>query len=579
VSGSGPITVTSAVTDIENSPLATGNNTKWVNITVQASSANASAMWLRTFRDIADRGGLPATAYTNGSAGNFAFINITANPQIYGVQLTLTQVNVSADYVEEYTSGGISRSWRNVPAYAAPGYSTATTTAISASPGSSIFGNPVTFTAVVTPSSGSGTPTGTVTFYNGGVSLGTVTLGGGSASITTSSLSVGVHSMNATYSGDTTYQASASAILPYTVSAAPSGFIPWYDCAWTYRKNITIDKTKVVGGSVDPITSFAVLISLASDGDLQAHALGNGDDILFTDSSGMTKIPHEIESYSSGTLVAWVNVPSLSSAANTSIFMYYGNPSASSQQNPQGVWDTGYKAVWHLRELGVGGAGEFRDSTSNGNNGQGGGAGANPPTRVAAKIGNGQSFTTTNNQFIQVPDSSSLQITGPITVEAWINGNNWTDSGGGNKSILGRRYGGGTQDSYKIGVWPNNGASSSPYGWLTTGSVTGSTVNTGSWYHVAMNLTAPGGTAYLHLNGARVATQAGSSISVSSHRVIIGGEENGAGTAVDQLFGGMIDEVRISNVARKDNWIATEYNNQNSPGTFFYRNASESHSC
>ncbi|HVP25016.1 MAG TPA: hypothetical protein VMS81_03455, partial [Methanomicrobiales archaeon] len=119
VSGSGPITITSAVTDIKNTALPAGNNTRWVNLTIQATTANASAMWLHTLRDLADRGGLPATSYTNGSAGNTAFINVTGNPQVYDVQLALAQVNVSADYVEEYTSGGISRSWRSVPGYAA----------------------------------------------------------------------------------------------------------------------------------------------------------------------------------------------------------------------------------------------------------------------------------------------------------------------------------------------------------------------------------------------------------------------------------------------------------------------------
>jgi hypothetical protein len=39
-----------------------------------------------------------------------------------------------------------------------------------------------------------------------------------------------------------------------------------------------------------------------------------------------------------------------------------------------------------------------------------------------------------------------------------------------------------------------------------------------------------------------------------------------------QIFGaywfGLIDEVRVSNIAQSANWILTEYNNQNSPTTF-----------
>jgi hypothetical protein len=42
------------------------------------------------------------------------------------------------------------------------------------------------------------------------------------------------------------------------------------------------------------------------------------------------------------------------------------------------------------------------------------------------------------------------------------------------------------------------------------------------------------------------------------------------GFAVDDTrdFDGIIDEVRLSTTIRDASWIATEYNNQNSPGTF-----------
>ena len=35
-----------------------------------------------------------------------------------------------------------------------------------------------------------------------------------------------------------------------------------------------------------------------------------------------------------------------------------------------------------------------------------------------------------------------------------------------------------------------------------------------------------------------------------------------------QQYGGTIDEVRISKIARSSEWISTEYNNQNDPATF-----------
>src|SRR6185503_14166530 len=58
-----------------------------------------------------------------------------------------------------------------------------TDTAISASPpAGSVFGQSVSFTAMVTPQSpGEGTPTGDVVFKNGSTTLGTATLSGGQA--------------------------------------------------------------------------------------------------------------------------------------------------------------------------------------------------------------------------------------------------------------------------------------------------------------------------------------------------------------------------------------------------------------
>ena len=100
----------------------------------------------------------------------------------------------------------------------------------------------------------------------------------------------------------------------------------WYDSSWAYRRELTIDHTRVTSY----LTDFPVLVSLPYDGALASHARPNGKDILFTASDGITKLNHEIEMFNggTGTLVAWVKVPSLSSSADTRMFMYYANPTA-----------------------------------------------------------------------------------------------------------------------------------------------------------------------------------------------------------------------------------------------------------
>jgi hypothetical protein len=93
-----------------------------------------------------------------------------------------------------------------------------TTTALASSLNPSTFGQQVTFTATVSPSSGA---TGTVTFMDGVSTLGTSALdANGVAAFSTSSLVVGTHSVTAQYSGDGSHTGSASAPLSQAVNKA-----------------------------------------------------------------------------------------------------------------------------------------------------------------------------------------------------------------------------------------------------------------------------------------------------------------------------------------------------------------------
>jgi hypothetical protein len=98
----------------------------------------------------------------------------------------------------------------------------ATTTALTSSPNPSVFGEPVLFTATVTPvAPGAGSPTGTVTFMEGATTLGSATLNsGGQASFSTSTLAVGTHMVTAVYSGDSSFITSTSAVATQTVNKA-----------------------------------------------------------------------------------------------------------------------------------------------------------------------------------------------------------------------------------------------------------------------------------------------------------------------------------------------------------------------
>lgn len=85
-----------------------------------------------------------------------------------------------------------------------------TTVALAATSTTPALNSPVTLTATVTPVSGKGSPTGTITFLDGATTLATANLTNGTATYSSSSLAVGPHPVLAKYSGNPKYTTSTS---------------------------------------------------------------------------------------------------------------------------------------------------------------------------------------------------------------------------------------------------------------------------------------------------------------------------------------------------------------------------------
>jgi len=115
-------------------------------------------------------------------------------------------------------------------------FTTSSTTALGSSVNPSNFGQPVTFTATVT--SGGGTATGNVSFFDGAALLGTGTLAANAqATFTTSTLSAGAHSITASYEGDSVVAESISSAFAQNVNQ-------------TYQLNLTVSPNG--GGTTSP---------------------------------------------------------------------------------------------------------------------------------------------------------------------------------------------------------------------------------------------------------------------------------------------------------------------------------------
>lgn len=338
-------------------------------------------------------------------------------------------------------------------------------------------------------------------------------------------------------------------------------------CAYKYRKRITIDHTKVSGSS--DLTNFTTLISITADNDLRTvtnsgHVENsNGYDIIFTAADGVTQLSHQLESYtaSSGQLVAWVKIPTLSASLNTYIYMYYGNTSITTDQSTPSTWNSNYKGVWHLNNN------NFNDGTSSGNNGTNNGSG----NVSAAKIAGGRSFTgaSTTTDYVQLGLSGANGGNGNGSVSLWgfitsfksstyFMGATTTQTGTGYSNRL-QLYQGDNAGTLYLGLGGTHA--------LNT-NVQSMSLNT--WYHIALTWTTSGsgaGTYSILVNGVQKGTGSYSSWTAIHTFCDIGNDGN-ASQRTEELPGN-IDEVHVANTNLSNDWLITEYNNQSSPSTFY----------
>lgn len=165
----------------------------------------------------------------------------------------------------------------------------------------------------------------------------------------------------------------------------------WLD-PWPYRKTIAISRT--LAANTDQ-TNFPVLVRRTADADLAAHARADGADLLITAADGTTPLASEVEHFdpATGALVLWVRIPLLSTASNTFVHLYFGNPAASVPPDAAAVWDDDYAGVWHQHDASPT---SIVESTTSGIVALKEG-GADQPVEVPGRIGPAQDYTSTNS--------------------------------------------------------------------------------------------------------------------------------------------------------------------------------------
>lgn len=341
---------------------------------------------------------------------------------------------------------------------------------------------------------------------------------------------------------------------------------------YLYSRSISINHT-LCGNSNS--SNFPVLISgtypwLATTANGGNVTNANGYDIVFSsDAAGQNLLNYERELYtaSSGQVIFWVQIPTLSHTADTVIYIWYGNSSITTDQsNPSGTWDSNFQGVYHF---GNGSTLSANDSTSNARNG----------TISGATAGSGQidgaagfNLTTDYSNYVEITGHFGNPTSG--TLSGWANLTvDYTGGNGAEIISLGDNFAMRLDNSdghnvflcfyYAEGTWINVAA--------TTESYVGA-----GWHYFCFTVTA--GTQLVYVDGVQVASGSNSPgiEYANGANTFIAHHGNGQ-TSFD--FGGYIDEVRVSSSIRSADWITAEYNNQSSPSTLYSVSGSTTHNA
>jgi PKD repeat protein len=111
----------------------------------------------------------------------------------------------------------------------------------------------------------------------------------------------------------------------------------WWNSAWMYRRSIIIDNTR----SQENLREYQVLVTLDTASLISAGRMRpDCGDIRFIDSDGTTQLSYWIEPNTCNihNTMIWIKIPSIPASTTKTIYMYYGNPTATTTSDAGAVF-------------------------------------------------------------------------------------------------------------------------------------------------------------------------------------------------------------------------------------------------
>jgi len=323
---------------------------------------------------------------------------------------------------------------------------------------------------------------------------------------------------------------------------------------WSNAVDFDIN-TKATGANVKgDVNGIPVLVRLDSTYFDFTGSQDSGQDIRFTMNATTVTLPYQIETWDpqNGRAAIWV-LMDVQGNTEEQLVIHWGNATAPVGQNAAAVFATssGYGAVWHLDST-------LTDVTVNGNNGS-----AFGNTDVTGLIGNGQYFD--GLKVLSFGNDSTIFPDDAITVSTWLK---TSDTSSATTSIL-RMNGYYTalqlhRDDDTTMTYPTQAHS---VAWTVDGPLQYSifpwngVFNDDQWHHFVSEFTVAGGVK-IYMDGALYFSNTNVTGAFDTLRGDEGGFSVGGTSGFGETYTGLLDEIRISNVARSADWIKLNYENQ-----------------
>lgn len=324
-------------------------------------------------------------------------------------------------------------------------------------------------------------------------------------------------------------------VLATGFSSATAQFEEWQHSGSMYILT-TPDGADLAEGS--RVKDFPLLVRLNADHFPFAKAKKDGSDLRF--SMNGKALPFEIERWDSkaGSASIWIRIPEILGNSQQELRLHWGNAKAGNVSDGKTVFNesNGYVGVWHM-------ANKVEDATGNLDSKD---TGTEPK---AGQIGGGRYFPGNKGIFLGTEIQSLPAGSAPHSTQLWFRSEvaNATMLGWGVEKGQGKvhvKYA--SPSTVRFDCYFSNGNARAPIPGRSKG-----------WTHAFH--TYENGQSALYINGEKLDEgnpQATPMNIPQPARMWIGGWYN------RYSYVGDLDEVRVSNVARPEDWIRLEYENQ-----------------